>query len=93
MTAMISDQPPGETEAKSNEWLSTALAVLAGVLIPNVLHDTLRLPLSWGFVFGIAVASTLAYFLLPAPKKNVGRFVQISLAMCVVAYVVGRFLG
>jgi hypothetical protein len=91
--AMNTDQPPAETEAKSpDDGWSTALAILAAVLVPNVLHRVVRLPLSWGYVFGVAVASTLGYFLLTAPKKNIGRFVLITLCMCVFGYLVGRFL-
>jgi hypothetical protein len=90
---MNEDQPLVETEAKSRDdgW-STALAILAGVLIPNVLHRVAGLPLSWGYVVGLAVASTLGYFLVTAPKKNIGRFVLVTLGMCVFGYLVGRFL-
>jgi high-affinity Fe2+/Pb2+ permease len=84
-----------ETETKSHDdgWLGTALLILAAVLIPNVLHDHARLPLSWGYVLGFAVASTLGYFFLTAPKKNVGRFVLITIGLCAFGYLVGRFLG
>jgi hypothetical protein len=94
MTAMNSDRPPVETEAKSNgdSWLSTALTILAAVVIPNVLHDHFRLPRSLGYALGMAVASTLGYFFLAAPKKNTGRYVLITLGGCVFGYLVGRFL-
>lgn len=89
---MNSNQPPGETETKSREdWITWSLAILI-VFIPDFLHHTLRLPLSWGYVFVFAVTSTLAYFFLPGAKKNIGRFVQLNLAFCVVLYLIGRFL-
>jgi hypothetical protein len=78
---MNSDLKPKEHEAKRREdsFLSSAL-VFGAVLIPSVLNGTVGLPRSWGNVIGFAVAATLAYFLLPSPRKNPSRFALISLS-------------
>ena len=66
---------------------------MLAVLLPNILHDAVGLPLSWGYVFGFAVASTLGYFFLPAPKKDLARFIKFNSALCVALYLLGRLVG
>ena len=83
----------GKAKWREDSFLANALCVLGAVLIPQLLHRAVQLPLSWGYVFGFAVASTLGYFFLAAPKKNAGRYVLIILGGCVFGYLVGRFLG
>jgi drug/metabolite transporter (DMT)-like permease len=91
---MDGDQRPDESEAKwpQDSFLRSALAILAAVLIPNVLKDAVGLTRSWGNVIGVAVASTLAYFFLPGPRKNCIRFVLIILGLCVFGYIIGYYL-
>lgn len=89
---MSGDQQPSAPDAKWRNALSTALAVLGAVLIPNLLTRIVHLPISWGNVVGLSVAATLAYLLLPEPKKNAGRFTLIILGSCVLAWFVGHVL-
>jgi hypothetical protein len=89
---MSGNQQPATPIVKRRDSLGTVLAILGGVLIPNLLRDTVHLPISAGNVIGLALAGTLGYLLLPEPKKNVRRYSLFVLGAAVLAWFVGYFL-
>jgi len=91
---MSGDQQPSipHEKRRGDTFLRNALVVLGTVLIPNLLRRTVDLPISWGNIVGLAVAATLAYLLLPEPRKNVGRFALVILGSCVLSWFVGNVL-